>query len=340
MKPDNEGFLYPEIIKKNCARCNLCKDTCPAIPRARQKNNVPPVSFAAINNDEEARKNSSSGGIAGLLTEEILKQNGVVFGAKFDKNFMVVHESADDLEGVAHFRGSKYVQSSINECFRECKKYLENGRMVLFSGTPCQISGLKAYLQREYANLLCVDIICHGTPSPRVWKKYLEYREFTDKQKPREIYFRKKTPGWVNFSLLFSYTNGSQYTGSVKEDSFYKCFLQNICLRLSCYRCAYITIDRRSDITVADFWGIDHICPQMFDDRGTSLVLIHSKKGEIVFNSIKNMCTSKPVDTDTAVKSNRNNIYKIHRNRKKFFMDLDTLPWERLVEKHVNRSIP
>jgi coenzyme F420-reducing hydrogenase beta subunit len=263
MVPNNEGFFYPEIMDiKNCVFCKLCQKICPINNRI---NNYP-KSYALISNDEKIRENSSSGGTFYILAKEIISQGGIVFGAKFDSDFSVIHGFTEDISGIGVFSGSKYVQSDIGENFRKCKKYLDDKRKVLFSGTPCQIDGLKSYLQKEYDSLLCVDIICHGVPSPKVWMKYLNYQKNRNNMNPQEIYFRKKSLGWQVLSMLIKYPGNNQYIESADKDLYYRAFLKDICLRKSCYRCKYVSMDRQSDITIADFWGVNQwTLPRLVD---------------------------------------------------------------------------
>ena len=174
MAADNEGFLYPQVNSAICIDCGLCEKVCPVINQSAPRE--PLVVYAAKNNNEDIRLKSSSGGIFTLLAEKVIEEGGVVFGAKFDADWNVVHDYTETIEGLAAFRGSKYVQSIIGDNFKTAKQFLNNGRKVLFSGTPCQIAGLKKYLRKEYDNLLTVDVVCHGVPSPMVWRDYLDYK--------------------------------------------------------------------------------------------------------------------------------------------------------------------
>lgn len=172
MREDDEGFLYPEVDESVCIDCGLCEKVCPVIHQARE--NRPIVVCAAKNKSEEIRYQSSSGGVFTALANEIIREGGVVFGAGFDENWEVKHDCTETVEGLSAFRGSKYVQSRIGDSFKKAEQFLKIGRTVLFSGTPCQIAGLKRFLRKEYDNLLTVDFICHGVPSPGVWREYLK----------------------------------------------------------------------------------------------------------------------------------------------------------------------
>lgn len=200
MEEDNEGFRYPNTNLKQCKNCGLCERVCPVINRFLKAEEKPQV-FACKNKNEEIRKESSSGGIFTLLAEMILLQNGVVFGAKFDTDFAVVHDFTETANGLSAFRGSKYLQSLIGDNYQKAEQFLKQGRTVLFTGTPCQIAGLKQFLRKEYDNLLSVDFVCHGVPSPKVFRLYL--KELNQHQQGfwEKIQFRNKTEGWKKYSF-------------------------------------------------------------------------------------------------------------------------------------------
>jgi ferredoxin len=304
MQEDHEGFLYPKVDLEHCIGCGLCEKVCPVINQAEVRQ--PLRCYAAKNKNEEIRRQSSSGGIFTLLAENILNQKGVVFGVRFDENWEVIHDYIETKEKLALFRGSKYVQSRIGESYLQVKQFLEKGRWVLFSGTPCQIAGLKLFLRKEYDNLLTIDFICHGVPSPKVWRMYLDeliYDQYKKRKKtvlhPKlerkdailSINFRDKTNGWkkFNFALQYSPTiGGTQNTVSLSEslhkNIFMRGFLDNLYLRPSCYACPSKSLKSGSDITIGDLWGIQNINSAFDDDKGISAIMINTKKGEICYN--------------------------------------------------------
>ncbi len=296
MKEDIEGFLYPDVDKKNCIECDLCEKVCPIFHE--HESDFDMRVYACINKDEEVRKNSSSGGIFTLLAEYVLDNDGVVFGAAFDEDLNVHHIEVSKKSDLRLLRGSKYLQSRIEDTFKRAKKYLDENKYVLFSGTPCQIGGLKKYLKKDYDKLILQDLICHGAPSPLVWQKYLEFQagiynsEIDRKSFPQ---FRSKDKGWEKFSIFLKFTNGMEYSNTLDKDLFMKSFLKDICLRPSCYNCHFKSEKRESDITLADFWGVDKVLPEFFDDKGTSLVMINSKKGKKLFDLINDKMTYKAV---------------------------------------------
>lgn len=243
-----------------------------------------PVAYAAINQNIETRENSSSGGVFYLLAEYVIEQGGVVFGARYDADWEVVHGYAEDLEGISAFMGSKYVQSRMGDAYREVRDFLKQGRLVLFSGTTCQVYGLKAYLGEFYENLIAVDLICHGVPSPKVWREYLQLR--ANRRRIERISFRDKTEGWQLYSLRIDFEDGEQYRQTQKKDVFMQGFLQDIYLRPSCYHCRFRGEHRDTDITLADLWGCKATAPDMFDDKGTSLVLVQSERGAEIWEKL------------------------------------------------------
>jgi coenzyme F420-reducing hydrogenase beta subunit len=294
--------------------------------------------YAVINNDKNIRLNSSSGGIFSLLAEETIKENGIVFGVQFSEDFSVEHGYTDNAKGIEKFRRSKYVQSRTGEAYKKCKIFLEEGRQVLFSGVPCQISGLKTFLGMEYRNLLSVDLICKGVPSLKVWGKYLEYIKTKYKSEIEEINFRCKYYGWYKNAIEIKFKNGKVYRALNGEDAYMKMFGKSISLRPSCYQCKYKTLEREADITIADFWGIHEVCPEMYDEKGTSLVIVHTEKGEKAFNNIKEKTRIKAVEIENAIKYNQNIIKSVKEpdKRRLFFENMEKMPIENLVKKYVD----
>lgn len=269
---DAEGFLYPLIDNKVCVKCGKCDSVCPI-----QHSNGPQVPFAtyaATNPDEYVRSQSSSGGIFSLLAEYVIRQSGVVFGAAFNENWEVKHSYTDTPDGIAKFRGSKYVQSRIGASYVEAERFLKAGRKVLFSGTPCQIAGLKSFLRKDYENLLTVDCVCHGVPSPGIFKEYLKS---ASRPPITKINFRDKSTGWKHFSVTVKSEN-AEMSQIYHSNEYMQGFLGNLYLRPSCYDCHFREGRSGSDITLGDFWGIDKIRPDLDDDKGLSLVIANNKQ--------------------------------------------------------------
>lgn len=338
MQPDPNEFLYPVIDPNKCIECGLCRHCCPVLQKSAHRTE-PIETYAAMNTDENIRMNSSSGGVFSVFADEILSHGGVVIGAAFSEDFRhVEHIAVESAEEMDNLRGSKYVQSRIGFSYKQAKDALELGRWVLFSGTPCQIEGLRSFLRKDYEKLLCVDIICHGVPSPKIWSKYIDFREQEAKAKTTQICFRKKDKhGWESYDVFFSFENGSIYERNHLEDLYIKAFVSDICLRDSCYNCKFKGISRCSDITIADFWGIKETCAELYDDKGVSLVFVHSEKGYRFFNKENGSKLSiRSVDIEDAIRHNFAAVQSVpmHRNRELFFNSVEKMTIDKLVSKY------
>lgn len=284
MEFDGEGFLYPRIIESKCINCGRCKRVCPAL-----RNNVsiePKMVIAAKAKDDILRLNSSSGGIFSLLATKVIDAGGVVFGAAIDEFGVVRHIRVENVNELKRLQGSKYVQSDVGDSFCKAKDDLVFGRQVLFSGTPCQIAGFRHFLGEAYRNLLCVDIVCHAVPSPRVWQRYLECLE-AETQYFQDISFRDKSIGWRKYSMRFITKLGKKYCAAHYEDPFLKGFSLELYSRPSCYKCPVRGMKSGADITLGDFWHVWDEAPLVYDDRGVSLVLLNTSKGAASYAGIK-----------------------------------------------------
>lgn len=273
---DEEGFLYPKVNKSACIDCGICEKVCPLLIEAKV---VEPLKvLSAYNLDEQIRLKSSSGGIFTLLAESIIQKGGVVFGARFDNHWNVILDYTDSIDGIDAFRGSKYSQAFVGDTFKQCKQFLESGRQVLFTGTPCQIAGLRLFLHKDYDNLLAVDIFCHSVPSPLIWNRYLH--DITKGRPIAEIQFRNKSNGWKNYHFVIRFKNETVMIDDFFWDNVYmRAFLQNLTIRPSCFACQFRGITcHQSDMSIADFWGIENIHPEMDDDKGTSFVMLNTHK--------------------------------------------------------------
>ncbi len=340
MKPNNEGFLYPEVDSNLCVECKLCEKTCPVLNVKSSAGFSERKTYAAICNDEKLRMKSSSGGMFTILAEKVINDGGVVFGAEFDSDFSVKHGWTDCVEGLERFRGSKYLQSRTENTFFECRKFLEDGRKVLYTGTPCQIAGLKSFLKKEYENLFTVDLICHGVPSPALWQKYIKFREKKSASRIVKTAFRQKNEGWKLFSLSFTFANDSEFSLPMSKDKYLCLFLKDNALRESCYRCQFRGDNHKSDLTVADFWGIENVLPDFFDDRGTSLVIIQNIRGESFFDGVKDLCRYKEVDFNEAIKSNPSYLKSSERSKKRdsFYKNFEKTSIDTLYKKYARDS--
>ncbi len=320
MKEDEEGFWYPEADMQACVNCKLCEQVCPVQNTESNQNHVSGV-YVTYAKDEELRQKSSSGGIFSLCADYILQQGGVVFGAAFDDAFMVHHIAVEQNADLDLLRGSKYLQSRIENTYAEAEQYLKNGRKVLFTGTACQIAGLKAYLRKEYKGLYTLDILCHGVPSPKLWRHYLQCKMKENGSDIRKIFFRDKMLGWKKFSMKIEFLNEHRYESVFTKDDFMTLFLSNICLRPSCYHCGFKDIPRVSDVTIGDCWGIENYMPDMDDDKGTSLLVVNSEKGEELFQAFRDCILYQTAELDKALSpaADSRKSVAVHPNRKKFF---------------------
>lgn len=283
LSADTEGFRYPEVEAKRCIACGRCERTCPVLhPYAEH---CPMAVYASKNVDEEVRMQSSSGGLFTPLAEEILRRGGIVFGARFDDSWRVVHSYTETVEGLSSLRGTKYVQSYIGDTFKQARNFLKQGRWVLFTGTPCQVAGLKHYLHRDYERLLTVEVVCHGVPSPKVWSTYLN-GIITNGERITCVDMRCKSTGWSAYSMQIASTHGMLYNGKACRNIYSRGFLADFYLRPSCHACPAKQGRSGADVILGDYWGIRTLYPSMDDDRGVSLVAIHTEKGMNFFGAL------------------------------------------------------
>ena len=274
METDDEGFLYPHADESFCIDCGLCEKVCPVINQSEPQK--PLKVFAAINPDEVIRQQSSSGGIFTAIAESAIAE-GVVFGALFNDKWKVVHDYVERTEDLYKIRGSKYVQSRIGTSFQQVEAFLKTGRKVLFSGTPCQVAGLKKYLRKDYNNLLTVDVVCHGVPSPKLWQDYVS--SLADLAPLKTVNMKDKADGWIRYKITIK---GEMKTMSERAavNKYMLAFSQNLSLRPSCYQCPAKEGKSGSDITLGDYWGVEKLLPKMFDNKGTSFVCANTLKGQ------------------------------------------------------------
>ena len=342
MEADNEGFLYPTINESKCINCGKCEKTCPILSHVTTDAKSLQISYAAYNRCEEERHASTSGGIFTLLAKTILASGGIVIGAAMNNNNTGVHHVIiDSIERLDSLRGSKYTQSTIGDVFIKAEAFLKEGRIVLFTGTPCQIGGLYSYLGKNYDNLYTQDLICHGVPSPLIWKKYVEFRETSANSTTDRIMFRNKDRSWKNYDVVFHFANKKEYRKSILDDAFMKGFLNDLFLRPSCYVCSYRSRYRKSDLTLADFWGIQTVLPEMDDDKGTSFVWIHTEKGLSLFEQIKDSTEYREVSCEDTLKYNPSAVSnaKIPANRNAYFSSISEGNFEDIIAKYTRKPL-
>lgn len=343
MMQDNEGFLRPKINQDQCVDCKLCYNKCPI--NKMVEFNLPLNVYSGWAKNINIRLQSSSGGAFSAIAIPILEHGGIVFGAVLDDKLQVKHVCIDDITKLSGLRGSKYVQSNIQLCYRDVKEYLIKKRTVLFSGTPCQIAGLKAYLSRDYENLFTIDLICHGVPSPGVfeeWKKWIKNKfELVDIS---SVKFRGKKYSWIYFNTeITGYTKNNKnfkYIGAYYKDEWIRGFLRDYFLRPSCYNCNFTKIERCSDFTIADWWGYkpDKDESWDFESKGVSLIMCNTQKA---YNYFLKHCaesmTLKARSIEEALRTNKSlrSSFQAPSNRENFWSDYFQMPFSYVVKKYM-----
>lgn len=282
MSADQEGFKYPSVDTEICINCGLCMRVCPF---ERVKKHIPNKVYAAKARNNEIQYKSSSGGAFEILASYLLENGYSIYGAAYSKDFSAVsHILIEDKEDLQKLRGSKYVQSDITDLFKDIRRKLDDGARILFSGTGCQTASLKSFLQKDYENLVTVDILCHGVPSPILFNEYVK----CIRQNYGNIIsmnMKDKTNGWGHQKLRIS---AEKKIPEHIQGLWYSIFYSRVALRSSCYKCPYMDISRPGDISLGDYWGIENIDKEFYDKRGVSLVLLNTAKGEDLFNDIVN----------------------------------------------------
>ena len=303
---------------------------------------LPIKSYACYNKNRDVRMASSSGAVFSSLAEYVLDKQGVVYGVAMSEDcYSAEYVAVSNKKDLLKLRCSKYLQARVGKTYKMVKEDLQSGKVVFFTGTGCQINGLKYYLGKEYDNLLCADVICHGVPSPALWKEYAQYQEMNNGGKLKSVNFRCKDVNWVEFGLKAIYDNintenDKRVYVSKNRDSYMYMFLSNYCLRPSCYECL-AKKEKLSDLTIADFWGIKDVAPEMYDGKGTSLVLIRTNKGKKYFDYIRNELILKEVSYEDGVKLNPAEYKSCSRpqQRDTFFFDMNTMTFDELEKKYV-----
>ena len=334
MEPDDEGFLYPLPNEDLCTDCGLCQKICPFQDEYRINSNFEqPKIYAAKHRDDDVRINSSSGGMFTAISDYILGSDGVIYGAAFDEQFKVCHQKAVNEQERNKIRGSKYVQSDLNGIFSEIKVELKKGRKVLFTGTPCQNAGLHAYLNKSYEHLYLCDIVCHGTPSPLIWKEHIDFMAKRYNKKIIAYNFRSK---WRGRNVTIIFDDGSLRYNSSDLLTFSNIFYSCLAHRPSCYHCRFSNFHRPSDITIADFWGIEKSMPDFEDNKGVSLVLVNSSKGKELFEKISQTLYFEESNTIDCLQQNLHSPTKEPAQRYQFWHDYWDKGFEYVLKKYAD----
>lgn len=338
MSEDKEGFFYPTVNMNECIGCNKCVKICPIENNQVQcERYYSPLILAAQSQNVNIRKDSTSGGIFSELAMSVLKDEGFVVGAVYEDDWSVKHIITDDIHKLEEIRSSKYIQSSMWKAYKEIIKVVSQEKKVFICGTPCQIAGLYNVLGKDYENLVTADFICAGVNSPKVFRKYIKMLEKKYNSKVIKVKFKNKKYGWHNFSTKIDFENKKVYIKDRYTDKFMRGYLEYNCfLRKACYNCMFLKYPHLADITLGDFWGIENVKKEIDDDLGTSVIMLNSRKGEVMFKSADNIksirCRVKDV-----VPENRCLIFpnSMHIHREQFFAELDELPFEAVLEKNI-----
>ena len=303
MRPDAEGFLQPNIDADACVKCGKCTEVCPVLHSGDPSK--PLAVYAAKAKDDELRRISSSGGVFSLLSRAVLAKGGVVFGAAFEKGtHRVIHKAARNEGELDELRGSKYVQSDMGRTFCEVRDCLQEGKEVLFSGCPCQVAGLRAFLGKDFSNLLCVDVICHGVPSPLAWGIFLDSQAQMNKGLVLSVEARRNC-SWRTFEIVSKIKKSDGKFLIRKDPIWYSVFFNELCCRLSCYTCRFRGFRSGADLSLGDFWGIENVLPEEEDKFGVSVVFINTRLGERALNTSTHLMNIKTVTISQASKKNK-----------------------------------
>lgn len=337
MHKDEEGFEYPVANMAKCLDCHLCEQTCPIMNKSELQANT--VVYAVQNRNMRVRLGSSAGGFFATVAEHVLANDGIVFGAGYDQNLTVIHQSVESKEQLDKSRlcGSKYVQSELGETFKKVREHLDAGKVVCFSGVPCQVAGLKSYLGNEHENLILIDLVCYGVPSPKLFKKYVDYCSIRYGVKVVAVNFRDKSYGYSSPNMRLFFANGKYKDQTSDIKSFLRAFFCGISSRPSCYSCNFKTVYRISDFTLGDCKSIGCYYKSMDDDRGTTAVYVHTEKGLDILNKLNEDIVYAKLDLESVLctcgkKMTSND--KLNPKRQEFFSDMDKLSYKRLINRY------
>ncbi len=330
MKPDEEGFDYPSVDGEKCIDCGKCKTVCPYRVLPKDKSSSPKT-FAVKHRDDKVRSVSRSGGVFAAIAADVLKQGGFVFGAGFGKDNTVEHKCISKIEDLQDLQGVKYTQSNTSGVYPKVKEHLQNNKKVFFSGTPCQVAGLLNFLGSlsDSENLITADLVCHGVPSPRFYKDYINFYEKKYGGKIEKVSFRDKEYGWQAHFETFV-INGKKYTDNKLRILFYK----HLIIRSGCGNCQFARVPRVADLTLADAWGIKQYKPQFDDKKGVSLILLNSEKGIKAFDSVKDKLEVIPMPIEKCPHQNLRHPSKLSANREKMWNDYFKNGFEYVVKKY------
>lgn len=325
MKEDVEGFQYPAIDEAACIHCNLCRKVC-CWENALYNNASEPVTLASVLKDKEERQKSTSGGVFYAIAEWVISQGGIVYGAAFDEKLELHHIGVQSVENLQKLRGSKYIQSNLDGLFKDVKKQLDANRLCCFSGTGCQVAGLKSYLRKDYPNLVTIDVICHGVPNQKLFNQHISYLERKYQDKVVNYQFRDNTKG-IGCEICTFENRKMVINPSYDLSPYLYAFIHGYISRYSCYDCKFARIPRQGDISLGDYWGVKYFIPQINNENGVSLVIINTEKGKIILEKISEKCEFHCSNVRDASKHNGS---VVHPNSKP---DIRDTIFKRIEEK-------
>lgn len=333
MQKDEEGFRYPQIDKAACVNCGACENVCPILHR--KKGALLPQAYTLQIKNTDTLYNSAAGGAFSAIGRKIIERGGYVFGAAYNENFVVKHTVAKNISELAKFRSSKYVQSDPSDCFKQVRKLLNDNERVCYSGTPCQIAGLKAFLRKEYDNLVTVDLVCKGVSSPKVFEQYVSKMRM-ENGSIENINFKRKTYGYHSSTMSVDFVNGARYSKGGITDLMMRSFRANICLRPSCSECAFKGGERVSDLTLFDCWHYTELTGKKDNDKGHTSVLVHTEKGNKLLEACGDIADIDLISAKEAIHYDGvmvNNKVTNHVKRKEFFDVLEKDGFEVAVQE-------
>ena len=337
MRPDEEGFLYPEIDQVQCVDCGRCREICPITYEGNYKESGTPRFYVARHRSQEVLEKSTSGGAFTAISDAVLRQNGVIYGADYDENFYVLHQRAESPEQRDRMRISKYVQSDMRDIYAQIEADLKNGRIVLFTGTPCQAAGLRGFMGNSplVDKLYICDLICHSIPSPLIWEEYKRLLERENGGKLVSVQFRSKKHGWSRENSNKGFLFTTDQSPKVQEDDrFYQLFFKvGAITRPSCSKCRFTDIQRASDLTIADYWGIEKYSPEWFDSLGVSVIMVNSIKGSALFDQAKQDLFEgeRPKEESLNEQKRLRESGQLPKNRNKFWEDYRRFGFEYVI---------
>lgn len=341
MREDAEGFLYPAVNKTTCINCGACEKVC-SILHVKPERKFEQEAYIVQNKDQKVLRESTAGGAFTAIAKYALRHGGVVFGVELSNQLVAHHIYVETEKDLARFRNSKYVQSNVGDTFRQVKSFLNQGKFVCFSGTPCQIEGLKNYLRLDYENLITVDVVCRAVPSPLIFQKYVEYQEKKLADHIKTVRFRDKHYGYKYSTMnVITDKNKGNYHQGVESDPWLRAFFSNICDRPSCHDCHFRKQYRVSDFTIWDCFHAGRFSKELDNDKGATRVLVHSEKGKRIFDEIKegfSYIQTKPEYIVAGAKEMKESVAANPR-REEFFMDANQLDGAQLFQKYFPNTL-